>query len=408
MGRIEFSKQSQRIIAERAGHVCSYPNCGKHTSGPDGAKDAARSGIAAHIFSASPDGPRGRGGLTDDEIADPANGIWLCTHHAREIDNNKGFNHPPEVLLSYKGLHENRIQKEHLGVCPLIGWLHEVRINKSGFFKSGCIIRLSKLNVIYGANAVGKSILARTISGIFDNNALPKLRPHADDALDIEITYFDPSPLNLRLTSTNGEASYSINGTNIPFNPLPMKIVSVSENKQRAENEDDVSYITRRLGIRQDELSGLFDQVNSFAKGLIRNAHIFNEDGRRTVRLDLAVTIAHLDFEMLSSSEQELVFVELASAMARIYAKFRPTLLILDGYAAQYLSQLFETQLLDPISQFQTLMCVAMEDYDFDSVRWQGWEMVRLCRDPVAARTSTSQVPRPIRDVPGKQMTEVD
>ncbi len=40
--------------------------------------------------------------LTDDELAQPQNGIWLCGNHARVVDTNQGNRFPPELLLSYK------------------------------------------------------------------------------------------------------------------------------------------------------------------------------------------------------------------------------------------------------------------------------------------------------------------
>jgi hypothetical protein len=73
------------------------------------------SGIAAHIYSAAPGGPRGQGGLTKGELEQPENCIWLCSDHAKLVDNNRGIAFPPETLLSYKALQEARMMREVKG-----------------------------------------------------------------------------------------------------------------------------------------------------------------------------------------------------------------------------------------------------------------------------------------------------
>ena len=96
--RSNFSKAVTRIIFERAGSHCSLPTCGQIAMGPSGqTQHSANIGVAAHIFSASPKGPRGQGGLSDKELALPENGIWLCANHARLIDVNKGNAYPAEI-----------------------------------------------------------------------------------------------------------------------------------------------------------------------------------------------------------------------------------------------------------------------------------------------------------------------
>lgn len=72
MSRLEFSKNTKRLIADRAGQECSFPMCSRRTIGGDPAgAGVSTSGVAAHIYSASAQGPRGRGGLTDEEIIQP-------------------------------------------------------------------------------------------------------------------------------------------------------------------------------------------------------------------------------------------------------------------------------------------------------------------------------------------------
>lgn len=151
MARHEFSAAGRRQIAERAGYHCSFPGCNRHTMGlgADG-RYVSKSGYAAHVYSAASNGPRGQGGLTSGELRSADNGIWLCGVHAKLVDNNKGSAYPPEVLHSYKALHEARIALEHEGLFPPIGWLHEFTIGRNPLFVPDQRFQFAKLNLFYG------------------------------------------------------------------------------------------------------------------------------------------------------------------------------------------------------------------------------------------------------------------
>ena len=67
----DFPARTRRLIAERAGYRCSMPECRRQTLGPGtGPRDVACIGIAYHIYSAAPGGPRGTGGLTREQLPD--------------------------------------------------------------------------------------------------------------------------------------------------------------------------------------------------------------------------------------------------------------------------------------------------------------------------------------------------
>src|SRR5438046_8944063 len=83
--RSEFSARTKRIIAGRAGYECSFPGCGRVTIGPGAKSDQIEStGVAAHIFPASPAGPRKVGTLDPANRKSPENGIWLCVAKERK------------------------------------------------------------------------------------------------------------------------------------------------------------------------------------------------------------------------------------------------------------------------------------------------------------------------------------
>lgn len=114
-GRIDFDSSTRRVIAMRSGYRCAHPECnGRTTVGPAKQPDKSEdTGRASHIFSASKRGPRGQGNLSPEELRSVANGIWLCSEHANQVDTNNGRDYPPPVLLSWKALHEYKIAREH-------------------------------------------------------------------------------------------------------------------------------------------------------------------------------------------------------------------------------------------------------------------------------------------------------
>lgn len=111
MARDDFKEPTKRLIAERAGYVCAFPNCLAPTFGP--ALDESRSvnvGVAAHITAASEGGPRYDATLTAEQRASEENGIWLCSTHAALIDRDvERFT--TSVLQDWKCEIENRALK---------------------------------------------------------------------------------------------------------------------------------------------------------------------------------------------------------------------------------------------------------------------------------------------------------
>lgn len=88
--RDNFLKDTVRELAGRAGHACSNPDCRLPTSGAaigDEGK-VVIVGVAAHIKAAAPGGPRYDPLQTSEERRHASNGIWLCTAHAKQIDDD--------------------------------------------------------------------------------------------------------------------------------------------------------------------------------------------------------------------------------------------------------------------------------------------------------------------------------
>jgi hypothetical protein len=106
--RDDFSEEVKRVLAARAGNVCSNPDCRALTSGPqDDPTKALNVGVAAHITSAAPGGPRYNPSLSTEERRDPDNGIWLCQTCGKLVDNDTS-QFPEPVLRAWKTLAEHQ------------------------------------------------------------------------------------------------------------------------------------------------------------------------------------------------------------------------------------------------------------------------------------------------------------
>lgn len=116
--RDEFPLAVKIALADRAGNVCSYPECAIPTSGPsdEGPMATANTGIAAHIAAAS-GGPGARRvvpTMTPEERRSIDNGIWMCSLHGKLVDTDEvRFTIP--VLREMKALAENRAKLRQSG-----------------------------------------------------------------------------------------------------------------------------------------------------------------------------------------------------------------------------------------------------------------------------------------------------
>ena len=88
--RDDFSAKTKATLAGRAGHACSNPDCRLPTSGAALGDDrkVVAVGVAAHIKAAAPGGKRYDLLQPAEERRHSSNGIWLCTAHAKQIDDD--------------------------------------------------------------------------------------------------------------------------------------------------------------------------------------------------------------------------------------------------------------------------------------------------------------------------------
>lgn len=386
MPRANFTSKVRELIESTAGHQCSFPACNRRTSGPGPTSEyLSNSGYAAHIYAASSGGPRGQGGLSEAELKGAGNGIWLCGRHAKLVDNNKGNAYPPETLHSYKALHEARVLLEHEGLYPPIGWLHELTIVQGPLFSTPQKVQLSKLNLIYGMNCTGKTAIIEWITGFFDPKTLERWTPARTQPLMLRLSLLNPKLQHLGITLNGKTLHYSIDGKPVAFIPIGFKIFK--PDRLDFSIKDDREMLAQALSLPIVTIESLVNEVNSFPHAKASNLRFeqdTDDDGnlveRFILRADVHGTVPGLTLRSLSGREGERIVLELATAAARLSGKYCPTLLVLDGSISIVFEGFFDFyshHLLDPLNQFQTLMCIAERELDLDNVKWNGWQVIR-------------------------------
>lgn len=114
INRDDFSGMVKATLAKRAGFLCSI--CRAVTVGPSAetAVSVTNIGVAAHITAASPGGSRYCAAMTPAQRASIDNGIWLCGHHGKIVDDDEVTWSEP-VLREKKKQHEKYIEN-NLGI----------------------------------------------------------------------------------------------------------------------------------------------------------------------------------------------------------------------------------------------------------------------------------------------------
>lgn len=164
--RDDFTKPTLRLMAQRAGYICSYPDCRQLTIGPSDDRKSGLTmvGVGAHITAASSGGPRYDGSLTPEERASEANGIWMCQLHGKQIDDNAS-RHTAIDLKRWKSQHQEWVFARIASADSLFKHgITNVSIENIGPFRERTSISLGRHNVVFGLNSSGKSSLCESIA----------------------------------------------------------------------------------------------------------------------------------------------------------------------------------------------------------------------------------------------------
>ena len=112
--RRNYSQRTLKILFGLSGNQCAHPKCTNNVIEPATEEsDAAVIAQICHIYAISDDGPRGKAGLTNEELNSPDNLILLCPTHHTMVDNQYET-YPAEMLKQWKRDHEAKVMENRL------------------------------------------------------------------------------------------------------------------------------------------------------------------------------------------------------------------------------------------------------------------------------------------------------
>ena len=106
------STKISNILYTRSGDQCAHPECDVSLIEDATEESVAHSkGEICHIYAANIDGPRGRTGLTEEELNSLDNLILLCRNHHSVVDGQHE-SYPVSMLKQWKRDHEWRVKQQ--------------------------------------------------------------------------------------------------------------------------------------------------------------------------------------------------------------------------------------------------------------------------------------------------------
>lgn len=166
---------TKRILDIQSLNQCAFPGCTNPLVEPGtGQSNPAVVSDICHIYASSPNGPRGQGGLTEEELKSIDNLILLCPNHHRMVDRQPET-YTAELLKQWKEEHEAKVKSRHPDGLDIIRELVDEKIKnetdilrKSRFFAEfnsaqsslGLARKLVEEELSIGTNAVRRHALA--------------------------------------------------------------------------------------------------------------------------------------------------------------------------------------------------------------------------------------------------------
>ncbi|TPL55506.1 hypothetical protein FJ942_17575 [Mesorhizobium sp. B2-4-2] len=399
----DFKPSTVRTIAERANLRCVVPGCPTPTSGPGATpQQVALTGTACHIYSAGVAGPRGRGGLSVEQLSCPENGVWACATHGRLIDTNAGAAYPADLLKGWKQLQEAQLRREQDGQLTTVGWLGEIVVQKSFLFEKDTRLELGQFTLLEGAS-YGKTAICDWLSAVLGEE-LPHRWAIPSSPILTSVVAFVPEKRRLDGTFDHGVTKLVIDGVPVVEVPKMISVVYLRESAgallHRRGGEDD-ERIAANLGLSRAVLRGLVPDIQRNGTTWGRDLAFYDEpkylgedeegedlhsDSETEVTLRLGGPNG-VALGALSGSEKVRVLLEFACALARERARRGPTVLMLEGTEWP-----FDHRNMDACGAFlsqqpcQVLLTVG-DNWEPKTLEpWYGWSRYRVSKGSGGSR----------------------
>lgn len=339
-----FSPSTKRVIASAVNWQCSAPLCKNPAMGADDGT-TINGGTACHIFSAAENGPRGRGGLTEEQLADASNGLWCCAYHGRVIDANQGSSFPAAQLHMWKRLAEGRVLRATAVKYAELGWIHRFSLSVETYpgvhwTTSGI---LQKNNLLSAKSGAGKSLLLEALGTISDGRHAQRLRQFPGFSVDLEYETLTRETVAQVSSSVGQSLHRKLGGFGAVLGPADMAVLYLTPDLTRRPGDySGIPRLMQLLGVDEDVLEAIAGSVSvspdagmsiTFKPHEPDELESANDDGQG--RNAAFVKLEHKGIELpingLSGSEQIRVASALLIALARNQAKTRPVLLCIDA-----------------------------------------------------------------------------
>jgi hypothetical protein len=364
--RDEFSLKTKTILAERAGQLCSNPDCGRSTAGPsdDGYGESTQLGKAAHITAAAERGPRYDPNLSPEQRSSPENGIWLCAECADRVDKRENeAQYPVELLRNWKKHHESATGTDFATKQDRASYpVRKLTLVDFAGVRGEATINFGALTIFYGTSKLNRTIgeLLRIFSDRerFENTRQPsggstwnyaRIPVTEDKTLVINVsrkkTRSFPPIGKIRLCLSNGneviisagtaDVSMSIGDTPLPVFSSVITVISIGGDFHYTvfgspfseEKPNTVKGLSLFFGVSVEELKGCI-------KGVPTDNSVFGYNYKIHDESELYVNIGSNDdfyfLGMLSGGEQNKLVLDMAVRIATYSAKVKPTVLAID------------------------------------------------------------------------------
>lgn len=415
----DFSEPTKKILAQRAGYRCSFPGCGKTTIGPGKSADTVeKTGVAAHIFSASSDiGPRGTGGLSEDDRKKPENGVWMCHTHSTLIDQKSGERYPEPELQRWKALHEARIDHEHRGLSVPTGWVSRIELKTSPLFQPGTSIEFGKVTLLKGRNGTGKTALCDWIAasaGQVSRACRWMHRLEERDPVEFRLHHSNPEPRTLVGKIDDGEIKLQLGTDPVLDLSHALSVIFVSNDSIFNEDEfsrlDALENIGKACGAHRQTVNQAYGLIAGLSLPFIKEIDKVDysdeeledveqgEEYRRALsrlgirrpqhlRFKIGSHEKPVPYRQLSSREVSIAKISVAIALAHLSSLQKPTILIFD-LGANFLPDSLVGEYAGLLGEarfgFQSIFVTAKDT----EVKWTGWSVAEFTGEPPSVHTA--------------------
>ncbi|MGO4712136.1 hypothetical protein [Bradyrhizobium sp. 2TAF24] len=222
---------------------------------------------------------------------------------------------------------------------PGVGWIQTITISRSPRFETRSSFELSKITIIDGNEAVGKTSLFEWICEAAGGRQAERWK---GEEIRLDVRYSSPIPHRFEYSSNANGRDYRIDDVTFHLAPRDFQVVHVREEAVKArELPDDLLRIAGELGVDISVIRGLATEIIRNGSGYLSairfadRAQDPDSDESDPADCELLVTRTAAGFEQtylsLSRSESFRIIVEFAAALARERARTSPTLLMIDG-----------------------------------------------------------------------------